>query len=269
MAAAQKRFNGKVVIITGSSTGMGEAFAKAFAAEGASVSLTGRNVKGLENVAAECRKLGAKVIFTAGDISTDVVRKTLIEKTVSELGKIDILINNAGLNLERKPFLEQTPEYFDTIHNVNLKSVYNLTQLAAPYIIKTKGNIVNISSVTAMKLYIGSTAYGVSKAGLDMLTKSLALELASYGVRVNGVNPGAYATDYYRFMTTDKEKLDEMLKVIAKSHALGRIGKLEELTNYVLFVASDDASFMTGTNVPVDGGNLLGVAGAPPPPLKA
>jgi len=236
---------------------MGEAFAKAFAAEGASVSITGRNEKALDTVAAECKKLGAKVVQTAGDITSDLVRKKLVDNTVSSFGKIDILINNAGLNMERKPFLEQNPDYFDVIHNVNLRSVYNLTLIAAPHIIKTKGNIINISSVTSSKLYIGSTAYGVSKAGLDMLTKSLALELSSYGVRVNGVNPGAFLTDYLRFLTTDKEKQKQMYASAASSCPMNRAGDLDELSKYVLFVASDDASFMTGTNVPIDGGYLL------------
>jgi len=258
MASTNKRFEGKVVLITGSSTGLGAGFAKGFAAEGASVSLTGRNAKGLEEVAAECKKLGGKAVFTAGDITSDVLRKKLVQKTLSEFGKIDILINNAGLDLPANTILEPNYETFDTIHNVNLRSVYHMLGLCAPEIVKTKGNIINISSVGAFKGLPGLSAYATSKAGLDMLTRCVAAELAPHGVRVNGVNPGGVLTDFYRFVSPDKEKQAELFKVFSESiHAMGRGGEIQELVNYVLFVASNEASFMTGTNVPVDGGFLI------------
>jgi len=258
MASSNKRFEGKVVLITGSSTGFGAGFAKGFAAEGASVSLTGRNVKGLEAVAAECKALGGKAIYTAGDISSDVLRKKLVQSTLSAFGKIDILINNAGLALGFSSILNPNYEHFDTIHNVNLRSVYHLTGLCAHEIVKTKGNIVNISSVAGIKGAASVTDYSVSKAGLDMLTRCLAAELAPHGVRVNGVNPSAFLTDFGRFMGTDKEKQRKMFESVPKDkRPLGRGGEIHELVSYVLFVASDQASFMTGTNVPVDGGSLL------------
>jgi len=257
MAPAQKRFQGKSVIVTGSSTGLGAEFARAFAKEGASVSLHGRNVKNLEEVAAECKKLGGKAIYTAGDISSDVVRKSLVQKTLSEFGKIDVLVNNAGLCLEDKSILDPNYESFDTIHNVNLRSVYHLCGAVAHELVKTKGNIINISSCCGLKPIVTMTPYCISKAGLDMLSRCLAAELAPHGVRVNGINPASFLSDFNRYLTTDKEKQAEMYAQYATAHALGRVGRPEELANFVLFLASEEASFMTGINAPVDGGFLV------------
>jgi len=258
MAPAGKRFVGKSVIITGSSTGLGAEFARAFAKEGASVSLHGRNVKNLEEVAAECKKLGGKTITTAGDITSDDVRKKLVENTLSAFGKIDVLINNAGLGLECGSILEPNFENIDTIHNVNLRSVYQLTGLVAPELVKTKGNIINNSSIGGIRPLEGMTAYSVSKAGLDMLTRCLAAELAPHGVRVNGVNPASFKSDFVRFKYAEKEKQDDFFEEFGrKHHALGRLGEAEELANFVLFLASEKASFMTGINAPVDGGYLV------------
>jgi len=260
MAQARKRFLGKVVIITGSSTGLGAEFARAFSAEGASVSLTGRNVKNLENVAAECKKLGAKVVYNAGDITSEELRKRLVDSTLSTFGKIDVLINNAGMSLGRKLFLEIAPDLtdFDAVHDVNLRSVYHLCGLTAKELVKTKGNIINISSGAGIKPVMGSSSYCVAKAGLDMLSRCLAAELAPHGVRVNGINPGVFKTDFQRYLNNDKETMEKLYNTTyASVHALGRVGEPSELAKFVLFLASDEASFMTGINAPCDGGFLI------------
>jgi len=257
MASKNKKLERKVAIITGSSSGIGEAIALMFAAEGADISLTGRNQKELERVQAACKELGVKAIYTAGEITSDVVRKKIVQNTVSAFGKIDILVNNAGIAGSHKPKGVLDPDYesFDNVHNVNLRSPYHLSGLVAPHIVKTKGNIINISSVAGIKALPSATDYCVSKAGLDMLTRCLAAELAPHGVRVNGVNPAAFKTNILRIH--DQEQADKTWDMLASMHALGRIGELPELANFVTFLASDQASFMTGINVPVDGGTLV------------
>jgi NAD(P)-dependent dehydrogenase (short-subunit alcohol dehydrogenase family) len=257
MASPTKRLQGKVALITGSSSGLGEAFALMFASEGAHVSLTGRNQKELERVTNACKQFpGVKAIFTAGDISADDFRKKLVENTVSSLGKIDILVNNAGVTgVYGGSIVNPNYEDFDLVLNVNLRAVYHLCGLVAPHIVKTKGNIINISSTAGIKQYHPITPYCVSKAGLDMLTRCLAAELGPLGVRVNGVNPGDFKTNIWRSIPA--EEVDQLYDSFKDAYPLGRIGELDELSKFVTFLASDDASFVTGINCPVDGGYLL------------
>jgi len=176
MASGNKVLKGKVAIITGSSSGFGEDFAKTFAKEGANVSLTGRNKEALEKVAAECKALGAEVAVTVGEIASEDVRNEIIKNTVDKFGKIDILVNNAGLGSSTPVKIEECNlELLDRVLDVNLKSVYSLIAHATPHLIKTKGNIINISSVAGLQPYVGASAYNISKAALDMLTKCAAL----------------------------------------------------------------------------------------------
>jgi len=222
------------------------------------VSLTGRNVDNLEAVSTECKKLGAKVVSTAGDITSDAIRKKLVQNTLSKFGRIDVLVNNAGMSLPRRTILDPNYEYFDQIHDVNLRSVYHMCGLTAQELVKTKGNIINISSCAGIKALPGTTSYCVAKAGFDMLTRCLAAELAPHGVRVNGINPAVFKSDFLRYMTTDKEEMNKMYDSYAATmHALGRVGEPVELARLVLFLASDEASFMTGINAPCDGGFLV------------
>jgi len=257
--APNKRLEGKVAIITGSSVGIGEGIALMFAKEGAHVSITGRNQAALDKVAAECKKLGAKVISTTGDLTSDDFLKKLIDHTLSAFGRIDVLVNNAGMITKLHSILEALPvlENFDRTLEVNLRSVYRLCAYAVPHLVKSKGNIINISSVASLKPMPNSIPYCVSKAGLDMLTRCLALELASSQVRVNGVCPGVFKSELHRELKTSEE--DEAARMAPRPgwHALGRIGEVEELANCVAFLASDEASFMTGINVPCDGGMII------------
>ena len=180
------KFTGKVALITGASSGIGAAAAKLFSKLGATLALSGRNIENLKKVASECEG-ETKPILIKADLGTEADTTLLIEKAVSELGQIDILVNNAGV-LELGSIENTTLDQYDRVMNVNLRAIYHLTMLAVPHLVKTKGNIVNVSSVNGLRSFPGVLAYNISKAGLDQFTRCVALELAPKGVRVNAVN---------------------------------------------------------------------------------
>ena len=245
-------FNGKVALITGASSGIGAATAKLFSKLGATLALSGRNVENLEKVAKECE--GAKKpLLIKADLGIEEDTKLVLDKTISELGKIDILINNAGV-LEMGTIENTSLEQYDRVMNVNLRAVYHLTMLATPHLIETKGNIVNVSSVNGIRSFPGVLAYNISKAGLDQFTRCVALELAPKGVRVNSVNPGVIITELQKRGGLNDEAYSNFLERSKQTHALGRPGNVDEVAEAISFLASDNASFTTGCNLPVDGG---------------
>ena len=244
--------NGKVALITGASSGIGAATAKLFSKLGATLALSGRNVENLEKVAKECE--GAKKpLLIKADLGIEEDTKLVLDKTISELGKIDILINNAGV-LEMGTIENTSLEQYDRVMNVNLRAVYQLTMLATPHLIETKGNIVNVSSVNGIRSFPGVLAYNISKAGLDQFTRCVALELAPKGVRVNSVNPGVIITELQKRGGLNDEAYSNFLERSKQTHALGRPGNVDEVAEAISFLASDNASFTTGCNLPVDGG---------------
>ena len=244
--------NGKVALITGASSGIGAATAKLFSKLGATLALSGRNVENLEKVAKECE--GAKKpLLIKADLGIEEDTKLVLDKTISELGKIDILINNAGV-LEMGTIENTSLEQYDRVMNVNLRAVYHLTMLATPHLIETKGNIVNVSSVNGIRSFPGVLAYNISKAGLDQFTRCVALELAPKGVRVNSVNPGVIITELQKRGGLNDEAYSNFLERSKQTHALGRPGNVDEVAEAISFLASDNASFTTGCNLPVDGG---------------
>lgn len=201
-------FAGKVVLVTGASSGIGAKAAQKFAQLGASLSLTGRKLENLEKVANECE--GQKPLLIQGDITNPEDTKRILEETIKKFGKLDVLVNNAGI-IETGTIENTSLEQYDRVMNTNIKSIYHLTMLAVPHLIKTEGSIVNVSSVNGIRwgqLYIyqlsrinkpqkkssfpGVLAYNLSKAAVDQFTRCVALELASKKVRVNSVNPGTY-----------------------------------------------------------------------------
>ena len=244
--------NGKVALITGASSGIGAATAKLFSKLGATLALSGRNVENLEKVANECE--GAKKpLLIKADLGIEEDTKLVLDKTISELGKIDILINNAGV-LEMGTIENTSLEQYDRVMNVNLRAVYHLTMLSTPHLIETKGNIVNVSSVNGIRSFPGVLAYNISKAGLDQFTRCVALELAPKGVRVNSVNPGVIITELQKRGGLNDEAYSNFLERSKQTHALGRPGNVDEVAEAISFLASDNASFTTGCNLPVDGG---------------
>lgn len=246
--------SGKIVLITGASSGIGRATAIHFAQLGAKLALTGRNVSNLEKVSKECESVSklAPLLITA-EISNEQDVKKIIDSTLKHYSQLDVLVNNAG-TLETGTIENTSLEQYDRVFNVNVRGIYQLTMLAVPHLIKSKGNIVNVSSVNGIRSFAGVLAYNMSKAALDQMTRCVALELAQKGVRVNSVNPGVIITELQKRGGMDEEAYKKFLERSKETHALGRPGESEEVAKAIAFLASEDSSFCTGVTLPVDGG---------------
>nr|XP_049694218.1 17-beta-hydroxysteroid dehydrogenase 14 isoform X3 [Helicoverpa armigera] len=251
-------FQNKVVIVTGSSSGIGAAIAIKFAEEGAKVAIVGRNQEKLNNVAKKC----GKPLVLVADVTKEEDIKRIIDETLRVFGKLDILVNNAGIANPAGIQSEDAMAVFDKVMTTNLRSAVYLTHLAAPYLVKTKGNIVNISSIAALKaISKDSFAYCASKAALDHFTRAVALELASSGVRVNTINPGPVLTDVFENMGATREQQAAFFKGVGQTMPLKRVSIPEEIGDLVLFLASEKARAITGSNFVSDNGAMLGSAG--------
>ncbi|KAH8295087.1 hypothetical protein KR018_007058, partial [Drosophila ironensis] len=249
-------FAGKVVLITGASSGIGAATAVKFAKLGACLALNGRNVENLNKVAAECAKVGPSASCPAlvvGDIAQEADTKRVWAETLEAYGKLDVLVNNAGI-IETGTIENTSLEQYDRVMNTNLRAIYHLTMLATPELVKSKGNIVNVSSVNGIRSFPGVLAYNISKMGVDQFTRCVALELAAKGVRVNCVNPGVTVTNLHSRGGMDPETYKKFLEHSKTTHALGRAGHVDEVAAAIAFLASDQATFSTGVSLPVDGG---------------
>ncbi|GAB0098482.1 3-oxoacyl- [Sergentomyia squamirostris] len=248
-------FEGKVVLITGASSGIGEGTAQLFAQEGAMVAITGRNEARLRETLNKCKApaSGLSHLVIVADVTNEDDVKTIINNTIAHFGQLNVLVNNAGI-LEGGSIEETSLEQYDKIMNTNVRSVYHLTMLAVPHLIKTKGNIVNVSSVTGTRSFPNCLAYCISKSAVDQFTKCTALELAPKQVRVNAVNPGVIVTDIHKRGGMDDAAYAAFLEKGKNTHALGRVGTVDEVANGILFLASERASFITGANLPVCGG---------------
>ncbi|CAH0595534.1 unnamed protein product [Chrysodeixis includens] len=247
-------FQNKVVLITGGSSGIGAATAELFAKEGADIAIVARNEVKLKNTAEKCEKLGAKVLIIKADVAVDSDLKRIIKETIDRFNKIDVLVNNAGILTSATIEDENLMEIYDKTINTNLRSTVYLTNLAVPYLIKTKGNVVNISSILGSST-LGNPhrlSYCVSKAGMDHFTRAAALQLTSSGVRVNAVSPGATKTD-----VLSNAGIQTSWDDIAKIFKVERISEPEEIGEVILFLASDKARSITGANYCIDNGALL------------
>jgi NAD(P)-dependent dehydrogenase (short-subunit alcohol dehydrogenase family) len=253
-------FKSKVVIVTGSSTGIGAGTAVKFAKEGAAaVVLHGRKEDALKTVKEQCEKAGpgVKVHICVGDITDAKVREKMINETADKFGRIDVLVNNAGISIH-SPISETSIDVFDKIMDVNIRSVIVLTQLAIPHLVKSNGNIVNISSVAGLRAMPLFTFYCMSKIALDHFTRCLAVDLGPKGVRVNSVNPGAIPdTELGVRQGHSADQVKEYMAKAGAAYPLRRPGTIDEVADVITFLASDKAKFVTGNIVPVDGGSTL------------
>ncbi len=246
----EMKFLNKIAIVTGSSSGIGACVAKQLACEGAKVVLVGSNKLNLDKVQQSLPTTAESLIVTADLRDGDA---TIVNKTIERFGRIDILVNNAGI-LKGGTIETTKIEDFDEVLDVNLRSVFKLTQRTVPHLVKTRGNIVNVSSITGHRSFPNALAYCVSKAALDQFTKCTALELAEKGVRVNSVSPGTVSTNIHQRSGMDEQQYAAYIEKGRLTHALGRIGHVSEVSNAILFLAGDSASSVTGCVLLVDGG---------------
>lgn len=249
-------FANKVVLITGASSGIGAETAIDFSKLDAKLVLTGRNKQNLEKVAKQCEEnspSSLKPLIVIADMNNESDVENIIKTTINEFEQLDVLVNNAGI-LESGSIENTSLDQYDRVMNTNVRGPYHLTMLATPHLVKTKGNIVNVSSVTGLRSFPNVLAYCMSKSALDQFTRCVALELAPKSVRVNAVNPGVITTGIHMKSSMNEQEYEEFIKKCAQSHALGRAGNAKEVSSVIVFLASDAASNMTGVTIPVDGG---------------
>ncbi|TXK44921.1 SDR family oxidoreductase [Pontibacter qinzhouensis] len=252
----KKRLEDKVAIVTGGGSGIGEAICKKFANEGARVVVAGFPEDSVEEVANEITKAGGKAVAFTGDLSVEANARKCVELTVQEFGKLDILINNAGVFPEVNLVTDYTEEAFDYMLRHNNKTTFLMSKAALPELQKTKGNIVIAGSEAGMVGIPQNAAYGGTKAFNHAFMRGLAVEQAQFGVRCNCVGPGPIDTAWTHASTGPMDK--EMEKTNKIATPIGRLGTPEEVANVYLFLASAEASYVTGAVYMVDGGITLG-----------
>lgn len=245
------RLEGKVAVVTGGNAGIGEAIAKRFTDEGASVVITGRRQAELDRVASVIRLHKGKVLGVAGSVTDEVHAQEVTRRTLDTFGKIDILINNAGIGEFGKRLHETDDATWARVLDINLTGVFRMTRSVLPQMMKQgRGAIINISSVASLVGLAGLAAYSASKGALDALTRALAIEYAKDGIRCTVVNPGLINTP----MAAPLMANPEMLQPILAQYAIRRPGTPEEVASMVLYLASDEAAWVTGATFPIDGG---------------
>jgi NAD(P)-dependent dehydrogenase (short-subunit alcohol dehydrogenase family) len=245
------RLEGKVAIVTGGNAGIGEAVAKRFAYEGAAVVITGRRQAELDRVISGIRHNKGKGLSVAGSVTDEAHAQEAAQRALDSFGRIDILVNNAGVGDFGKRLHETDDAAWATVLDVNLTGVFRMTRAVVPHMLKQgRGSIVNISSVASLVGIPGAPAYAASKGGLDALTRALAIDYAKDGIRCNVVNPGLINTP----MAAPLMANPDMLHPILAHYALRRPGTSEEVANMVLYLASDEAGWVTGGTFTIDGG---------------
>lgn len=245
-----KRFEDKVVIVTGATSGIGVGVAKAFAKEGASVILVGRNIEKGKNIEQEIISTGAKATFIQCDVSNAEEVQKMVEKAVETFGKIDILFNNAGVMLQSMEIERMPLEDWQKTMDINLTGTFLVSKYAKPYIVKEKGNIINNASIAGLQHYAAgrSYAYSASKAAVIQFSHQMAKNYGEEGVRVNCICPGIVDTPILG--TRNREEY-------AQRVPLKRLATPEDVAKIVLFLASDEANYLTGVVLPIDGGVSL------------
>ena len=245
--------NNKVAIITGASSGIGRAAVHIFSENGFQVVAVGRNEKELGILREETQNSTGSLKIHLADIRETTQVERLVNETVENFGQIDVLVNAAGI-IANGTIENTTLDDWDKMMNINLRSVFYLMNICVPHLEKTKGNVVNVSSVAGTRSFPNVLAYCVSKAALDQLTRCSALELAPKEIRVNAVNPGVVVTNLHKRSGMDDEGYEKFLENSKNTHPIGRVGKPEEIADLIYYLASEKAAWITGATYEIDGG---------------
>jgi NAD(P)-dependent dehydrogenase (short-subunit alcohol dehydrogenase family) len=246
----------KVVIVTGASSGIGKATAALFAKNGAKVVAVGRNQKELDELRASLSESSGEMKIQLADVREHSQIDRMVAETVHAFGHIDVLVNSAGI-LKSGNIEDTTLDDWDKMMNVNLRSVFYLTQKCVPHVTEQTGSIVNVSSVAGTRAFPNVLAYCVSKAAVDQLTRCTALELAPKGIRVNAVNPGVVVTNLHSRGGMADDAYEAFVERSKETHPLGRPGTADEIAELIYFLASEKAGWITGVTYSIDGGRAL------------
>jgi 3-oxoacyl-[acyl-carrier protein] reductase len=239
----------KVVLITGASGGIGRAIAKKFSQDKAKIALNdiAQAEEGLKSLVEELKKMGSQVKYFLADISKYEEVEKMVEGIKKDFGRLDVLVNNAGVIADRT-LAKMTKEEWQKVIDVDLTGIFNCSKLALPLLIPNQGKIISVSSIVGQRGNFGQTNYAAAKAGIIGFTKSLSKEVGRFGVRVNAICPGLIETKMTETIP------DQMREAVKRLTSLGRMGKPEEVANLIAFLASDESSFITGAIVNIDGG---------------
>jgi 3-oxoacyl-[acyl-carrier protein] reductase len=248
------RLKGKTALVTGGASGFGAGIVQAYAREGATVVVLDLNGEGAARVAAEA---GNGTVVVAGDVTKKPDIEAAVARAVEDTGRLDIVVNNAGWTFRNKPMLEVTEDEFDKVFAVNVKSIYLMTDVVVPIMRRqNEGRIINIGSTAGMRPRPGLTWYNATKGAVNLLSKSMAVELAPDGIRVNGIAPVMGETGLLESFMGVPDTPENRAKFVG-TIPLGRMSRASDIANACVYLASDEAEFLTGVVLPVDGGRTV------------